>query len=89
VLFDKLAAQKKSWIFSTIFLFFDIPQYSNRFDYIKDIQPAIYFENQKSLHIIFKYIYRPVCLHCKYIDDLYQVQVNQFPVRTGQKCIHN
>jgi len=24
-------------LFSTIFLFFDVPQYSNRFDYIKDI----------------------------------------------------
>jgi len=24
-------------LFSTIFLLFDVPQYSNRFDYIKDI----------------------------------------------------
>jgi len=40
--------------FSTIFLLFDVPQYSNRFDYIKDIRPAVYFNNQKSLHIIFK-----------------------------------
>jgi len=41
-------------LFSTIFLLFDVPQYSNRFDYIKDIRPAVYFNNQKSLHIIFK-----------------------------------
>jgi len=34
--------------FSTVFLFFDVPQYSNRFDYIKDIRPAIYFNNQKN-----------------------------------------
>ena len=34
-------------LFSTIFLFFDVPQYSNRFDYIKDIRPAIYFNNEK------------------------------------------
>jgi len=33
--------------FSTIFLFFDVPQYSNRFDYIKDIRSAVYFNNQK------------------------------------------
>jgi len=33
---------------------FDVPQYSHIFDYIKDIQSAIYFNNQKkSLHIIF------------------------------------
>jgi len=25
------------------FLIFDVPQYSNRFDYIKDRRPAIYF----------------------------------------------
>jgi len=37
----------------TIFLFFDVPQYSNRFDYIKDIRPAI-LTTKKSLHIIFK-----------------------------------
>jgi len=29
------------------FLIFDVPQYSNRLDYIKDIRPAIYFNNQK------------------------------------------
>jgi len=34
-------------IFSTIFLFFVVPQYSNRLNYIKDIRPAIYFNNQK------------------------------------------
>jgi len=34
-------------LFSTIFLFFVVPEYSNRFDYIKDIPPAIYFNNQK------------------------------------------
>jgi len=34
-------------LFSTTFLFFDVPQYSYRFAYIKDIQPAIYFNNQK------------------------------------------
>jgi len=34
-------------LFSTIFLFFDVPQYSDRFDYIKDIQPAILFNNQQ------------------------------------------
>jgi len=37
------------------FLIFDVPQYSNRLDYIKDIRPAIYFlTTKKSLHIIFK-----------------------------------
>jgi len=34
-------------LFSTIFLLFDVLQYSNRFDYTKDIQPATYFNNQK------------------------------------------
>jgi len=34
-------------LFSTIFLFFDVPEYSNRFDYIKDIRQAVYFNNQK------------------------------------------
>jgi len=39
--------------FSKILLFCDVPQYSNRFDYIKD-RRTIYFNNQKkSLHIIF------------------------------------
>jgi len=33
--------------FSKIFLFFDLPQYSNRFDYILDRRRAIYFNNQK------------------------------------------
>jgi len=33
--------------FSTICLLFDVPQYSNRFDYIKDIRPEVYFNNQK------------------------------------------
>jgi len=33
-------------LFSTVFLLFDVPQYSNRFDYIKDIRPAVYFNNQ-------------------------------------------
>jgi len=33
--------------FYIIFLFFDVPEYSNRFDYIKDIRPAIYVINQK------------------------------------------
>ena len=42
-------------LFSTTVLFFDVPRYSNRFEYIKDIRPAIYLNNQKkSLHIIFK-----------------------------------
>ena len=35
-------------------LIFDVPQYSHIFHYIKDIRPAIYFDNQKSLHIILK-----------------------------------
>jgi len=39
--------------FSTVFLIFDVPQYSHIFHYIKNIRPAIYFDNQKSLHIIF------------------------------------
>jgi len=34
-------------LFSTVFLLFNVPEYSNRFDYIKDIRPAIYFNNQK------------------------------------------
>ena len=34
-------------LFSTIFLFFDVPQYLSRYDYIKDILPAINFNNQK------------------------------------------
>jgi len=33
--------------FSTVFLLFNVPEYSNTFDYIKDIRPAIYFNNQK------------------------------------------
>jgi len=33
--------------FSTIFLFFDVPQYSNIFHYIKHIRPALYFNSQK------------------------------------------
>jgi len=33
--------------FSTIFLFFDVPQYSHTFHYIKHIRSAIYFDNQK------------------------------------------
>jgi len=28
-------------------LIFDVPQYSQIFHYIKDIRPAIYFDNQK------------------------------------------
>jgi len=40
--------------FSTILLFFDVPQYSNICHDIKEIRHAIYFNNQKSLHIIFK-----------------------------------
>jgi len=35
-------------LFSTIFnIFFDVRQYLNIFDYIKDIRPAIYINNQK------------------------------------------
>jgi len=34
-------------LLSTVFLLFNVPQYSNRYDYIKDIRPAIYFNNQK------------------------------------------
>ena len=34
-------------LFSTIFLLFVVLQYSNRFDYIKDIRPAVYFNNHK------------------------------------------
>jgi len=48
-------------LFSTIFLLFDVPQYSGRFDYIKDIRPAIYFNNQISLRIIFKSVMHGQC----------------------------
>jgi len=34
-------------LFSTIFLLFDVPEYSNTFAYIKDTRPAVYFNNQK------------------------------------------
>jgi len=34
--------------FSKIFLFFDLPQYSNRFDYIRDRRRGIYFNNHKN-----------------------------------------
>jgi len=34
-------------LFSTILLFFDVPQYSNRFDCIIDIRQAIFFNSQK------------------------------------------
>jgi len=34
-------------LFSTVFLLFDVPEYSNIFDYIKDTLPAGYFNNQK------------------------------------------
>jgi len=27
---------------------FDVPEYSNTFDYIKDTRPAVYFNNQKN-----------------------------------------
>jgi len=38
------------------FLIFDVPQYSNRCNYIKDIRPAICFNNhKKSLHITFAF----------------------------------
>ena len=37
-----------SHVFSQMFLFFDLPQYSNRFDYIRDRRRAIYFNNQKN-----------------------------------------
>ena len=33
--------------FSAIFLSFDVPQYSDGLDYITDVRPAIYFNNQK------------------------------------------
>jgi len=36
-------------LFSTIFLFFDVHQYSNTLDYIKDIRQAIYFNNQPTI----------------------------------------
>jgi len=28
-------------LFSTVFLFFDVPEYSDTFDYIKDTRPAV------------------------------------------------
>jgi len=34
-------------LFSTMFLFFNVPQYSHILHYIKRICPAIYFDNQK------------------------------------------
>jgi len=34
-------------LFFAIFLVFDVPQYSNTFDYIKDIRPAIFFNTPK------------------------------------------
>jgi len=34
-------------LFSTVFLLFNVPEYSNTFDYIKDTRPAVYFNNQK------------------------------------------
>jgi len=34
-------------LFSRVFLLFDVPEYSNTFDYIKDTRPAVYFNNQK------------------------------------------
>jgi len=36
-------------LFSTVFLLFDVPEYSNAFDYIKDTRPAGYFNNQKTI----------------------------------------
>jgi len=36
-------------LFSTVFLLFDVPRYSDRFDYIKDIRPAVYLNNQKMI----------------------------------------
>jgi len=35
-------------LFSKIFLFFDVPQYANRFDYVKDRWQAVYFSNRKN-----------------------------------------
>jgi len=34
-------------LFSTVFLLFDVLEYSNKFHYIKDTRPAVYFNNQK------------------------------------------
>jgi len=34
-------------LFSTVYLLFDVPEYSNTFDYSKDTLPAVYFNNQK------------------------------------------
>jgi len=34
-------------LFSTVFLLFDVPEYSNTFDSIKDTRLAVYFNNQK------------------------------------------
>jgi len=34
-------------LFSKNFYIFDVLQYSNRFEYIKDIRQATYFNNQK------------------------------------------
>jgi len=36
-----------SYVFFYNILIFDVPQYSHIFHYIKDIRPAIYFDNQK------------------------------------------
>jgi len=75
------------------FLIFDVPQYSNRFDYIKDIRPAIYSNNQKSLHITFKTIIRShhLCTVClKKTSDLWfaitLTYVNAFLYFFWQKC---
>jgi len=50
----KIIGAQFQTLFSTVFLLFDVSEYSNTFDYIKDTRPAGYFNNQKSLHIIFK-----------------------------------
>jgi len=89
VLFDKLAAQKKAGFFLQFSYFLIFLNIQIDLIILKTYNQQFTLTTKKSLYIIFKYVYRPVCLHCKYIDDLYEVQLNQFPVHTGQKCIHN
>ena len=48
--YDVITCESSAHTFRRFFyniLIFDVPQYSHIFHYIKDMRPAIYFDNQK------------------------------------------
>jgi len=77
------------------FLIFDVPQYSNVVDYIKDIWPAIYFSNQKNHCIpsLRKQTTTTVCtrthtkVHAKRRDGSYREPLRNISLKNGDKLI--